>query len=118
MFGARQRYHGETVREGREMLLQFVGWPAGWNEMDFVKVKAAVGRACDSKMAVMNRIEGAAKEGDAAGVMFYGGAVRLRGRQCASGKDALGADGAGALTHSHQFSHESFSPVTLVWSRL
>jgi len=65
--------------------------------MDFVKVKAAVGRAGYSEMAVMNRIERAAKQGDAAGVMSYGGAMRLRGRQCASGEDALGADAAGAL---------------------
>jgi hypothetical protein len=79
------------------MLLQFVGRPAGRNEMDFVKVKAAVGRARYGEMAIMNRIERTAKEGNAAGVMFYGGAMRLRGRQCASGEDALGADAAGAL---------------------
>jgi hypothetical protein len=97
VIGARQGYHSEAVRKRRQVLLQFVGRAAGRNEMDFVKVKAAVRRARDSQVAIVNRIEGSAKEGNAARVMFYGGAMRLRGRQCASGEDALGADGAGAL---------------------
>lgn len=65
--------------------------------MDFIKIEVAIGRARYGEMAVMNRIEGAAEEGDAARMMFYGGTMRLRGRQCASGEDALDPDGARVL---------------------
>jgi hypothetical protein len=47
VLGARERDHGESVREGREVLLEFVRRPAGGDEMDFVKIKTAVGSAGD-----------------------------------------------------------------------
>jgi hypothetical protein len=52
--------------------------------MDLVKIEAAVGGAGHGEMAVMNRIEGAAEERNAARVKFGGGAMRLRCGQCAS----------------------------------
>ena len=86
MLGAGQRDHGESMRKGSEVLLQFVRRAAGGDEMDFVEIETAVGGARDGEMAVMNGIEGTAKERDAARMMFGGGAVRLRGGQCFSRK--------------------------------
>ena len=57
VLGAGQRNHCVAVRERREVLLQFVRWAAGGNEMDFVKIKTAVRRACDREMPVMDGIE-------------------------------------------------------------
>ena len=84
VLGAGERDHGKAVREGREVLLELVRRPAGGDEMDFVEIKTAVGSAGDGQVAIMNRIEGAAKERDTARMVFGGGAVRLRYRQCAS----------------------------------
>ena len=55
--------------------------PAGGDEMNFVEIEAAVGGAGDGEVAVVNRVEGAAKERDTAGMMFSGSAVRLGGGQ-------------------------------------
>ena len=47
VLGVRERDHGESVREGREVLFELVRRPAGGDEMDFVKVKTAVSSAGD-----------------------------------------------------------------------
>jgi hypothetical protein len=86
MLGAGQRDHGKSMRERSKVLLQLVRRPAGGDEMDFVEIETAVGGARDGKMAVVDGIEGAAKERDTARVMFSGGAVRLRSGQCFSRK--------------------------------
>jgi hypothetical protein len=87
MLGAGQRNHGKSMREGSQVLLQFVRRPARRDEMEFVKIETAVGGAGDGKMAVVDGIERTAKERDAARMMFCGGAVRLRGGQCFSQKN-------------------------------
>jgi len=84
MFGARKRDHGEAVRKWREVLLKFVRRSAGWDEMNFVEIEAAVGGAGDGEMAVVDGIERAAKKRDTARMMLSGGAVRLSGGQCDS----------------------------------
>jgi hypothetical protein len=81
MFRARERNHSEAVRKGRKMLLQFMRWPAGGDEVNFIEIKAAVRGARDSKMSIVYGIERAAKQSDAARMMFCGRAVRLRGGQ-------------------------------------
>jgi hypothetical protein len=82
MLGAGQRDHGETVREWRKVLLEFMRRTAGRDEMNFVEIEAAVGGARDSEMAVVDGIERAAKQGDAAGLMPCCNApLRLRGGQ-------------------------------------
>ena len=91
MFGASERKHGEAVGERSEVLFQLVRRPARRNEMDFVKIKAAVGGASRGEMTIMNRIEGAAEERDAARVVLSGGAMRLRGGQYAS-QEVTGMD--------------------------
>ena len=62
-------------------MLELVRRTAGRNEVNFVKIKTAVSSAGDGEMAVVNRVERAAKKCDAARMMFCGGAVRLRGGQ-------------------------------------
>jgi hypothetical protein len=47
VLGARKRDHGESVREGREVLFELVRRPARGDEMDFVEVKTAVSSAGD-----------------------------------------------------------------------
>src|SRR5258707_5341068 len=82
MLGRGQRNPGVTVRKRRELLLEFMRRAAGRDEMDSVKVEAAVGSARHGEMTVVNRIKRAAKQGDAAGVMpCCGAALRLRGGQ-------------------------------------
>src|SRR5713101_7928984 len=82
MLGAGQRNHGKAMGERREMLLQLMRRPAGGNEMNFVEIEAVVGGARDSEMAVVDGIERAAKQGDAAGLMPCCNApLRLRGGQ-------------------------------------
>jgi hypothetical protein len=65
------------VGKWRKMLLQLVGRAAGGNEMDLVEVKAAIGGTRDRKMSIVYRIERAAKNGDAARMMFCGGGAAL-----------------------------------------
>lgn len=84
MFRASQRDHGKSMRERREVLFQFVRRLARRNEMYFVEIKAPVRGARQAQMAAVDGIEGTAEKRDAAGMMFCGGSVRLRGRQCAS----------------------------------
>src|SRR6266567_5942684 len=84
MLGASQRHHGEAMRKWREMLFELVRRPAGRNEMDFIEIEAAVGRVRDAKVSAVDGIERAAEQPNAAWMMFLGGAVRLRCRQCAS----------------------------------
>ena len=81
MLGAGQRDHGKSMREGSEVLLQLVRRTAGGYEMDFVKIKTAVGGAGDGKMAVVDGIERTAEKRDTARMMFSGSAVRLRSGQ-------------------------------------
>jgi hypothetical protein len=52
--------------------------PAGWNEMNLVKIETAIGGAGHGKMAIVNGIERAAKKRDTARRVFCGCAVRLR----------------------------------------
>jgi hypothetical protein len=84
MFGASKREHGETVREWRQVLLEFVRWPACRNEMDFVEIEAAVSGAGHGEVAIVYGIEGAAKQRDTTREMLCGGAMRLRCSQCVS----------------------------------
>ena len=63
------------------MLLEFVRWAAGRNEMNFVEIEAAIGSARDGEMSVVDGVERAAKKRDAARMMFCGRAVGLRGGQ-------------------------------------
>lgn len=66
------------------MLLELVRRPARGNEVQFIEIETPVRSARDAKMTAVNGIEGTAKKRDASWMVFYGGAVRLRGRQCAS----------------------------------
>src|SRR5437588_2010303 len=84
MVDARQRDHRETMGKRRKVLLELMRWPARGNEVHFVKIEAAVGGARHAKVSAVDGIERAAEQRDAARVMFRGGAVRLRCRQCAS----------------------------------
>ena len=84
MLGACQRDHSEAMRKWRKVLLELVRWTACRNEMDFIEIEPAIGGARHHKMSAVDGIERAAKQGDAARMMFRGGAVRLRCRQCAS----------------------------------
>jgi hypothetical protein len=52
--------------------------------MHFIEIETTVGGAGHSEVAIVNRVKGAAEERDAARMMFGGGAMRLRGGQCAS----------------------------------
>src|SRR5690349_8860635 len=69
------------MRKGSQMLLQLVRRAAGGDEMDLVEIETAVRGAGHGQVAMVNRVEGSAKEGDAARMKFYGGALRLRGGQ-------------------------------------
>ena len=66
------------MREGREMLLQLVRRAARGDEMEFIEIKTPVGGARDGKMAVVDGVEGAAKNRNTTRMMFCGRAVRLR----------------------------------------
>jgi hypothetical protein len=56
--------------------------------MDFVEIKAPVRCAGHGEVAIVNGIEGAAKQRDATRVMLCGGAMRLRCGQCASREES------------------------------
>jgi hypothetical protein len=49
--------------------------------VEFIEVESPVGGAGNGKMAVVDGIEGTAKDCNTARMMFCGGAVRLRGGQ-------------------------------------
>ena len=72
------------MRKWSEVLLKLVWRTARRYEMNLVEIEAAVGGASYGEMAVMDGVERAAKERDAARMMFCGGAVRLRYGQSAS----------------------------------
>src|SRR5215467_4905284 len=72
------------MRKRRKVLLELVRRPACRNEVNLVKIEAPVGGARHAEMSAMDGVEGAAEQRDAARMMFRGGAVRLRCRQCAS----------------------------------
>ena len=57
VLAAGKRNHGEAMREGSKVLLEFVRRTASGNEMDFVEIKTAVSSAGDGEMAVVNRVE-------------------------------------------------------------
>jgi hypothetical protein len=59
------------------MLLQLVRRAACRDEMNFVKIKAAIGGARDGEVTIVDWIERTAKKRDTAGMMFNGGAMRL-----------------------------------------
>ena len=84
MLGASQGNHGKSMGKRCEVLLELVRWPACGNEVDLVEIKPPVGSARDRKMTTMYGIEGTAKKRNAARLVFCGGSVRLRYRQCAS----------------------------------
>jgi hypothetical protein len=52
--------------------------------MHFIEIEAAVSGARDSEVAIVNRVEGTTEQRDTTRVMLGGGAMRLRGGQCAS----------------------------------
>src|SRR5579872_2213596 len=81
MLRACQRYHRESMRKRRQVLLQFMRRTAGRNEMNLIKIESPVSGPGNSEMPVVDRIERSAKKRDAAWMMFRGGAMRLRGRQ-------------------------------------
>jgi len=78
MLGASERDHRKTVRKRSEVLLQLVRRTASGNEMNFVEIKTPVGGASDRKVAIVDGVEGAAKNRDTSRMMLCGGAVRLR----------------------------------------
>src|SRR5215472_4982657 len=84
MLCASQRDHGKAMWKRRKMLFEFVRRPARGNEVNLVKIESPVGGARHAEMSAVDGVEGAAKKPDAARMMFRGGAVRLRYRQCAS----------------------------------
>src|SRR6266852_561094 len=84
MLRAGQRHHRKTMREWRQVLLQLVRWPAGRNEVNFIEIKSPVRGSRHRKMPGVNGIKRASKQRDAARMMFYGSALRLRGGQYAS----------------------------------
>ena len=86
MIHASEGNHCETVRERCEVLLQFVRRTAGGDEMDFIEIEPAVSSAGYGEMAIVNWVERAAKNRDAAGMMLCGSAVRLRGGQFVSNR--------------------------------
>jgi len=71
------------MRERRQVLFELVRRSACRDEMNLIEVKAAVSGAGHCEVAAVNRVEGSAKERDTARMMLSGGAMRLRGRQCA-----------------------------------
>jgi hypothetical protein len=82
MFGAGERKHGVAVWKRREVLLQFMWRAAGGNEMDFVEIETPISCACHCKMSIVDGVEGAAKQRNAAGLMSScNAALRLRGGQ-------------------------------------
>src|SRR5207245_8764774 len=84
MLGAGQGHNGKPMRKRGEVLLELVRRPARGDEVLFVEIESPVGCAGHVNMATVNGIERAAKKGDAARIVFDGGAVRLRYRQCVS----------------------------------
>ncbi len=84
MLGASQGHHGKPMRKRGQVLLELVRRPARGDEVQFVEIESPVGCAGHGNMAAVNGIERAAKKRDAARMVFDGGAVRLRYRQCAS----------------------------------
>jgi hypothetical protein len=83
MLGAGEGSHGKTMREWGQVLFEFVRRAAGGDEMDFVKIEAAVGGTSDGEVAVVNWVEGASEQRDTTRVMLGGSAMRLRSGQCA-----------------------------------
>ena len=84
VFGAGERDHSKSMRKRCQVLLQLVRRAAGRDEVDPVEIEAAVCGARYGQVAIVNRVKGSAEQGDAARVMFCGGALRLRGGQYAS----------------------------------
>src|SRR5207248_9709968 len=85
MLGRGKRHHGIAVGKWREMLLQFVRRTAGRDEMNFIEIKAAIRGACNRQMSIVDGIERAAKQREAARVMFCcSAALGLRGSQLCS----------------------------------
>jgi hypothetical protein len=72
------------VRKRRQMLLQFVGWPARRNEVNLVEVKSPVCGSRHGQVPCMNGIKRAAKQCDSSWLVFGRRAVRLRCRQSPS----------------------------------
>src|SRR5258708_31505503 len=96
MFGACKRDHGKPVRKWREVLLQLVRGTARRDKVELVEIKAPVSGTSNGKMAVVDGIEGTAKNRDAPRMMFCGGAGRLRCGQCAPRESAGAPEGGEA----------------------
>jgi hypothetical protein len=67
-----------------KVLLQLVWRPARRNKMNFVEIESPVCGSCHRQVPGMNGIKRASEQRDAARMVFYGGALRLRGGQCVS----------------------------------
>lgn len=89
VLGTRERRHCKAVGERGEVLLELVRRVARGNEMDFVEIEAAVGGAGHCQVAIVNRVEGTAKQGDTSRMMLGGGAMRQRSGQCASVEETV-----------------------------
>ena len=70
--------------ERSKVLFKLVRRPARGNEVNFIEIEAAISGARHAKVSAVDGIERAAEQGDAARMMFRGGAVRLGGGQYAS----------------------------------
>src|SRR5467141_3704711 len=92
MLGTSERDHGKPVRKRSEVLLQLVRGTTRGDEVELVEIKTPVSGTSNGKMAVVDGIEGTAKNRDAPRMMFCGGAVRLRCGQCASRESAAGPE--------------------------
>jgi len=82
MLGAGERNHGVAMRKWREVLFHLCGGRLAGTKWISSKLKRRVRGARDGEMSVVNGIEGAAKQSNAAGLMSCCSvALRLRGGQ-------------------------------------
>src|SRR5260370_721761 len=77
MLGACKGDHGKPVRKRSEVRLQLVRGTARGDEVELVEIKTPVSGTSNGKMAVVDGIEGTAKNRDAPRMTFCGGSVRL-----------------------------------------
>ena len=86
--GASQHHHGETVREGCQVMPVLVRRAAAGNEMDLVEMEAALRCSGDGEVADVDRVERSAEQSNLAAppVRLRGDSVRLRRAQRSSVK--------------------------------
>jgi hypothetical protein len=68
--------------------------------MNLVEIETAIRGAGDRQMTVVNGVERAAENSDAAWMMFRSGAMGLRGGQCCSGSELTSRGGLTEYTDS------------------